>query len=152
MLVSGAPSPPAKGRRVRRSPAVPCETGALFRSFQKKRAFIREGSKNARIMLAFLVYFAVKSQNTFGNTHPSRIPARFWKLEYQKTFVFLQNAKQNTTSAALSHSRPFWQSGSLTKCDNLAFPLVFAHYTVYRLQLSQISQKIQALEQSGSCN
>ena len=69
MLVSGALSLPPKGRRFQRLPAVPRESGALFR---KNERLSREGSKKRTQCGCIPRLFSVKLQKKYEKMQQSR--------------------------------------------------------------------------------
>ena len=134
MLVSEVLSVPAKGRRVRRLPAVvggrrryslrvvqKSEKSADSLAFWRPQAvkvrrvsrfgaFHKIGELKSKDSIAFWLAFAVWK---FSKMQQSRVPARFCCLEVLK-------------NATVSCSRSFLLSGSFKKCNSLVFPLVFA--------------------------
>ena len=146
MLVSEVLSVPAKGRRVRRLPAVVggCRRYSLrvaqkseksadslafwrpqavkVRRVSRFGAFHKIGELKSKDSIAFPLAFAVWK---LSKMQQSRVPACFFGLEVLK-------------NATVSRSRLFFLSIGVKKCNSLVFPLVFAVSTCQKIQQSRV--------------
>ena len=140
MLVSGALSLPPKGRRVRQLPAVPRESGALFR---KNERFSREGSKKRTKCVCIPRLFSVKLQKIYEKSATvSVFPLVLLFVDYEKVQQSRVRARfccsEIRKSATVSCSRSLLLFGITKKCNSLVFPLAFAVRNYEKVQQSRV--------------